>query len=111
MEVRATAKTLRIPPRKARLVLDAIRGKDIDEAIAILSYTPNFAAKSILKVLKSAIANATNNHGLNESKLFVSTCFANEGIVLKRFMPRAKGSASSIFKRTSHITVMVKEKE
>lgn len=111
MEVKATAKTLRIPPRKARLVLDLIRGKDVEEAAAILRFTPNFAADATAKVLKSAIANAVNNNGLDESKLYVKECYANEGVVLKRFMPRAKGSASAIHKRTSHITVVVDERE
>ena len=110
MEVKATAKTLRIPPRKARLVLDLIRGKDVEEAAAILRFTPNFAADATAKVLKSAVANAVNNNGLDESKLFGKECYANEGVVLKRFMPRAKGSASAIHKRTSHITVVVSER-
>jgi len=110
MEVKATAKTVRIAPRKVRLVLDLIRGKDINEAKAILEFTPNHAADAVLKVLKSAIANATHNHGLDESKLFVKACFANEGITMKRYMPRAKGQASSIMKRTSHITVVVTER-
>lgn len=110
MDVKSTAKTLRIPPRKARLVLDLIRGKDAKEAAAILKFTPNFAADAVGKVLKSAVANAVNNHQLAEEKLFVKACYADEGVVLKRFMPRAKGSAASIFKRTSHITVIVAEK-
>ena len=110
LTVKATAKTLRIPPRKARLVLDLIRGKDVEEAAAILRFTPNFAADATLKVLKSAIANAVNNNGLDESKLYVKACYANEGFILKRFMPRAKGSASAIHKRTSHITVVVSER-
>ncbi len=110
MEVKATAKTLRIPPRKARLVIDLIRGKNVDEAAAILKFTPNVAAESIAKVLKSAVANAVNNNEMNEEKLYVKACYANEGVTLKRFMPRAKGSASAIHKRTSHITVVVDER-
>ena len=110
MDVKATAKTLRIPPRKARLVLDVIRGKDVKEAAAILKFTSNFAATAVGKILKSAVANAVNNHQLSEEKLFVKACYADEGVVLKRFMPRATGSATSIFKRTSHITVIVAEK-
>ncbi len=110
MDVKASVKTLRIPPRKARLVLDVIRGKDVKEAAAILKFMPNFAATAIGKVLKTAIANAVNNHQLAEEKLFVKACYADEGVVLKRFMPRAKGSATSIFKRTSHITLIVAEK-
>lgn len=111
MEVKATAKTVRVSPRKARIALDLIRGKDVKEAAAILKFTPNFSAKAASKVLKSAIANAVNNHQLNEDKLFVKTCYADESVTLKRFMPRAKGSASAIHKRTSHITVVVAERE
>ena len=107
MEVKATAKTLRIQPRKARLVLDLIRGKDVEEAAAIL----NKGGYLVGKVLHSAVANAVNNNDLDESKLYVKACWADEGITLKRFMPRAKGSASAIHKRTSHITVVVAEKE
>ena len=109
MEVKATSKTLRIPPRKARLVLDLIRGKDAEEAAAILKFTPNVAAEAIAKVLKSAVSNAVNNNEMDEEKLYVKACYANEGITLKRFMPRAKGSASAIHKRTSHITVILAE--
>ena len=111
MEVKATAKTLRIPPRKARIVIDLIRGKDVAEAAAILKFTPNAAADAIAKVLKSAAANAVNNNEMNEEKLYVKACLANEGITLKRFMPRAKGSASAIHKRTSHITIVVDERD
>ena len=111
MEVKATAKTLRIPPRKARIVIDLIRGKDVAEAAAILKFTPNAAADAIAKVLKSAVANAVNNNEMNEEKLYVKACYANEGITLKRFMPRAKGSASAIHKRTSHMTIVVDERD
>lgn len=111
MEVKATAKTLRIPPRKARIVIDLIRGKDVAEAAAILKFTPNAAADAIAKVLKSAVANAVNNNEMNEEKLYVKACYANEGITLKRFMPRAKGSPSAIHKRTSHITIVVDERD
>lgn len=110
MDVKATAKTVRISPRKVRLVLDLVRGKNIEEAQAILKFTPNHAAREVSKVLKSAVANATNNHELNSEKLFVKACYANEGVTMKRFMPRAKGSAAQILKRTSHITVVVAEK-
>ncbi|MGL5540418.1 MAG: 50S ribosomal protein L22 [Erysipelotrichaceae bacterium] len=110
MEVKATAKTLRIPPRKARLVIDLIRGKSVEEAAAILKFTPNHAATAVSKVLKSAVSNAVNNNGMNEENLYVKACYANEGVTLKRFMPRAKGSASAIHKRTSHITVVVAER-
>lgn len=108
--VRAVAKTIRLQPRKARLVLDVIRGKDVAEAAAILKFTPNYAAEVIAKVLKSAVSNAVVNHQLEEDKLFVTACYADEGVVLKRFMPRAKGNAAPINKRTSHITVVVAER-
>ncbi|AGN24401.1 50S ribosomal protein L22 [Erysipelothrix rhusiopathiae] len=110
MEVKAIVKTVRVTPRKARLVLDEIRGLDVDHAAAILRYTPNSASKVIAKVLDSAIANATNNHQLDEEKLYISACYADEGVTMKRFRPRAKGSAAPIMKRTSHITVVVSER-
>ena len=110
MDVKAVAKTVRVTPRKTRLVLDEIRGLDVDHAAAVLRYTPNKAAKAVAKVLNSAVANATNNHQLDEDKLYVSACFADEGVTMKRFRPRAKGSASPIMKRTSHITVVVSER-
>lgn len=108
--VKSTAKTVRIAARKVRIVLDLIRGKNAEEALAILHFTPNAAAEVVYKVLKSAVANATHNHQLDENKLYVSECYANEGVTMKRFRPRAKGSASPIMKRTSHITIVVKEK-
>ena len=107
---KATAKTVRTSPRKARLVIDLIRGKSVAEAISILKFTPNKAAGIIEKVLMSAVANAENNFGLEKANLVVSETFANEGPTMKRFRPRAKGSASPINKRTSHITVVVSEK-
>ena len=110
MEVKATAKTIRHPARKVRIVLDLIRGKDVAEAMGICKLTPNYAAEVTYKVVKSAAANATHNFQMDESKLYVKECYANEGITMKRFMPRAKGSASSIMKRTSHITVVVAER-
>ena len=110
MEVRAIAKTVRVPARKARLVLDLVRGKDIREAEAILKFTPNHAAKVAGKVLKSAVSNAVNNHQLSEDRLYIKACYADEGVTLKRFMPRAKGSASPIMKRTSHVTIIVAER-
>jgi large subunit ribosomal protein L22 len=111
MEARATAKTVRISPRKARLVIDLIRGVDVKEAQAILMFTPRAASPAILKVLNSAIANAENNYSLNVDKLFVKECYVNEGVRMKRMLPRAKGSADVIQKRTSHITVVVAERE
>ena len=109
-EARATAKTVRVTARKARLVLDLIRGKDAKEALAILKFTPNIASEPISKCLKSAMANATNNFLMNGENLFVSECYADESITLKRIRPRAKGGASQILKRTSNITVVVKER-
>ena len=109
MDVKATAKTVRVTPRKARLVLDSIRGKRVDEALAILQFTPNQAAAVIAKVVKSAAANAEHNNQMNPEDLFIKTCYADEGLVMKRYMPRAKGSASQILKRTSHITIVVSD--
>ena len=106
----ATARTVRVTTRKAKLVLDLIRGKDVKEAMGILKFTPNKAARITYKVVKSAVANASHNFQMDEDKLYVKECYANEGITLKRFMPRAKGSASPIMKRTSHITVVVAER-
>ena len=111
MEVKATAKSVRTTPRKTRLVLDLIRGKDIKEARAILKFTPRGASPIVAKVLNSAVANATHNHNLDEEKLSVKACYADEARTLKRWMPRAKGSASQILKRQSHITVVVDERE
>jgi large subunit ribosomal protein L22 len=109
MDVKATAKTVRVTPRKARLVLDNIRGKSVNEALAILEFTPNQAASAVAKVVKSAAANAEHNNSMNPDDLFVKACYADEGLVMKRYMPRAKGSASQILKRTSHITVVVSD--
>ena len=110
MEVKATAKTIRHPARKVRIVLDLIRGKDVNEALGILKFTPNHAASDVEKVLKSAIANAKYVHQKDADGLYVKECFANEGVTLKRWMPRAKGRATPIMKRTSHITVVVCER-
>lgn len=107
---KATAKMVRVSARKVRLVLDTIRNKSVAEAFAILKFTPNGAASDVEKVLKSAVANAENNFDLDRASLVVGEAFANEGPTLKRFRPRAKGSASPINKRTSHITVVVTEK-
>ncbi|KRL04064.1 50S ribosomal protein L22 [Liquorilactobacillus oeni] len=107
---RAIATTVRIPARKARLVIDLIRGKSVAEALGILKFTPRAGSPIIEKVLKSAIANAENNFDLDVEDLVVSEAYVNEGPTLKRFRPRAKGSASPINKRTSHITVVVSVK-
>ncbi|MCY6483493.1 50S ribosomal protein L22 [Clostridium aestuarii] len=110
MEARAIAKYVRMSPRKVRIVLDLVRGKNIREAFAILKYTPKDAAVEINKVLKSAVANAENNFNLDVNKLYVAEAYANQGPTLKRFKPRAQGRAYSIMKRTSHITLVVKER-
>lgn len=107
----AKAKTVRIAARKLRLVVDVVRGKDVAEALAILEFTPNAGAPVVTKVVKSAIANAEHNFDLDAQNLYISEAFVDEGPTLKRFRPRAKGSASPINKRTSHITVVVSEKE
>jgi len=109
MEAKAIAKTVRIAPRKARLVADLIRGKKVGEAYAILKNTDKKASEIIEKVLMSAVANADHNLNLDADTLFVKEAFVNEGTTLKRFRARAKGSASRINKRTSHITVVVAE--
>lgn len=110
MEARAIAKYVRMSPMKVGVVLDLIRGKNIDEAFAILQYTPKDAAVVINKVLKSAVANAENNHELDLDKLYVAETFVGAGPTLKRFRPRAQGRAFKILKRSSHITVIVKER-
>ena len=107
---KATAKTVRIPARKARLVIDLIRGKNVAEAFGILKFTPRSGAYLIEKVLKSAVANAENNLELNADNLYVSECFVGQGSTLKRFQPHAQGRAFKILKKTSNITVVVKER-
>ena len=111
MESRAYLKYARISPRKVQIVLDLIRGKDAGTAMAILKNTPKSASEYLIKLLKSAVANAEHNFGMDVSKLYVSECFVCQGPTLKRLMPRAKGSADRILKRTSHVTLVVKEKE
>lgn len=103
----AIAKYIRISPFKVRIVLDIIRGKSYAEAVAILKNTQKSACEPILKVLNSAAANAEHNLNMSKADLFVSECYADQGPTLKRIMPRAKGSASRILKRTSHITVIL----
>lgn len=110
MEARAVARFMRVSPRRAQQIVDLIRGKDIDEALAILRFTPTKAAKMIEKVLKSAIANAEHNYDMNTNRLYVAATYVDQGPTLKRMMPRAQGRADRIRKRTSHITVVVKQK-
>jgi large subunit ribosomal protein L22 len=111
MEVKSQARFIRIAPRKARIVMDLIRGKSVREALGILRYTPKKGSKIIEKVLNSAIANAEHNNEMSRDELFISTAYVDEGPTLKRFRPRAKGRASRIRKRTSHITVMLQERK
>ena len=110
MEARATLKYARISPRKVKIVLDLIRGKDAGVAMAILKNTNKSASEYLVKLLGSAIANADNNFNMDTSRLYVSECFVCPGPTLKRMQPRAQGRAFSILKRTSHVTLVVKEK-
>ena len=110
MEAKATAKYVRISPRKVKIVCDMIRGKSVPQATAILMATPKAASEVLVKVLKSAAANAENNHQMDPEKLYVSETYANPGPIIKRMMPRAQGRGYRINKRTSHITVVVKER-
>ena len=110
MEARAYLKHIRIAPRKVKIVCDLIRGKDVKNAAAILMNTPKAASEPVLKLLKSAAANAENNHQMDPEKLYVSTCYANPGPIIKRIRPRAQGRAFRINKRTSHITIAVSER-
>ena len=110
-EARATLKFARISARKVKIVADLVRGKDVDEAVAIMKFTPKASSEVLEKLLKSAIANAENNHEMKHENLYVAEIFANQGPTLKRIRPAAKGSAVRIRKRTSHITIVLKEKE
>ena len=109
----ATAKAtyIRIAPRKVQIVLDLIRNQPADKAMAILKYTPKAACEPLMKLLKSAIANAENNNNMDVSKLYVSECSVSQGPTLKRIRPRAQGRAFRINKKTSHITLVLKEME
>ena len=111
MEARANANHVRVTPRKARLMVDLIRGKHIDEASAILRFSPRAAAEVVGKVLDSAVANAETNHKIKPDTLFVSEAYVNQGPTLKRWRPRAMGRASRVNKCTSHITIVVKQRE
>ncbi|MET3197052.1 50S ribosomal protein L22 [Bacillus sp. OAE603] len=111
MQAKAVLRTVRIAPRKVRLVVDLIRGKQVGEAIAILRHTPKTASPVVEKLLKSAIANAEHNYDMDVNNLIIEKVFVDEGATLKRFRPRAQGRASAINKRTSHITIVVSEKK
>lgn len=111
-ETRPSAKLsyARVSVQKACFVLDAIRGKDVQSALALLTYSPRYASSIVKKLLESAIANAENNNGMNTDNLYVAECYANKGPTMKRIHPRAQGRAYRIEKRTSHITVVLDEK-
>ena len=111
MEAKAVLKYTRISPRKVEIVLDLIRNKPVDLAMAILKHTPKAACEDLEKLLKSAVANAENNFNMDKNNLYVAECFACPGPILKRVRPAPKGSAHRILKRTSHITLVLKEKE
>ena len=116
MEAKAKARFVRVTPQKARRVVDLIRGKQAGEAVAVLKFAPQAAGETVLKVVESAIANAReaakrSNERLDESDLYISEVYVDEGPTLKRFRPRAQGRASQILKRTSHITVVVTERQ
>lgn len=111
MEARAHLRYIRIAPRKVQIVLDLIRKQPVDKALAILRHTPKAASEHLEKLLNSAIANGENNHGMNKNGMYVAECFVSPGPILKRIRPRAQGRAFRILKRTSHITLVLKEKE
>ena len=107
-EARAVSKNVRITPRKARLVMDLVRGKDVKVALGILANLNKAASEPVSKLIKSAAANAVNNFGMDEDSLYISEIYANDGLRMKRYLPRAKGSASGLVKRNSHLYVVVK---
>ncbi len=110
-DARAIAKYVRTAPRKMRLVVDAIRGRSVEDARNILNFTPKRAARTLVKVLNSAVANAENNHELDPDRLFVWRAFVDQGPAVKRFIPRARGRASGVKKYTSHVTIELKVRE
>ncbi len=107
-EARAIAKNVRLTPRKARLVIDLVRGKDVKYALGLLANTNRAASEPVSKLIKSAAANAVNNFGMDEDSLYIAEIWANDGLRMKRYLPRAKGSASGLVKRNCHLTVVVK---
>ena len=111
LEAKATLRYARISARKVKIVADLIRGKDAMEALSIAKFAPKASSEIIYKLLKSAMANAENNHGMSTDKLYVAEIYANQGPTLKRIRPAAKGSAVRIRKRTSHITIVLKERQ
>ena len=110
IEARASVRSVGVTPRKARLVIDLVRGKSVEEAEAILKNVNKAACPIVLKLVHSAASNAVNNHGMNKDKLYIKEIYADEGIKMKRYMPRAKGRASGLVKRISHINVVVAER-
>ena len=111
MEAKAHLRNARIAPRKVQIVFDLIRNQPVDVAMAILKNTPKAACEPLEKLLKSAAANAENNHGMNRDSLYVAECFVTPGPTMKRIRPRARGRAYRVLKRTSHMTIVLKEKE
>jgi len=111
MEAKASLRHARIAPRKVQIVLDLIRNKPADEAMAILQHTPKAASEPLSKLLKSAVANAENNFGLSRDNLYVSECFVTPGPTMKRIRPRAQGRAFRVLKRSSHVFITVAERE
>ena len=111
MQAKATVTYVRISPRKVKIVLDLIRNKPVDVAAAILKFTPKAACEPVGKLLKSAVANAENNFNMDKSQLYVAEAMVAPGPIMKRIRPRAQGRAYRIEKRTSHITLVLKEME
>ena len=111
MEAKAYLRHVRIAPRKVQIVLDLIRNKPVDVAMAVIKNTPKAACEPLEKLLKSAIANAENNHNMSKDSLYVAECYVTPGPNMKRIRPRAQGRAFSVLKRSSHITLVLKEKE
>ena len=109
MKVKVVAKDIGMPARKVRLVVDTVRGKRVDEALAVLGFMPSPAARAVAKVVKSAAANAENNYQMPSTDLRIAEIYADEGRTLKRFRPKARGRISPILKRSSHVTVLVEE--
>ena len=111
MEAKAYLRHVRIAPRKVQIVLDLIRNKPVDVAMAVIKNTPKAACEPLEKLLKAAIANAENNHNMSKDSLYVAECYVTPGPTMKRIRPRAQGRAFSVLKRSSHITLVLKEKE
>jgi large subunit ribosomal protein L22 len=111
MESSAIARYIRISPRKVRLIMDELRGRKVEEAINMLTFSPQKGGRILKKLINSAVANAQQNSGIDVDKLYIYRIFADEGPTLKRFMPRAQGRATRILKRTSHLTVVLNDKK